>query len=112
MFPSSSSFAFRKLINGAVAGFVATIASHFAYGALFGSIYGSFREVLPMDSRLKGALFGLALWAGSYLGWLPALDILRPATRHPWRRNLIMILAHVVWGATLDGALQKLNTRD
>jgi putative membrane protein len=37
----------------------------------------------------------------SYLLALPILKILTPATEHPARRNILMILAHFVWGATL-----------
>jgi putative membrane protein len=89
-----------------------TIFSHFGYGALFGSIYALFEKRMPMHSSLKGGLAGLALWIGSYLGWLPALGILRPATRHPWRRNLLMILAHLVWGVTLGEVTRKLTESD
>lgn len=90
----------------------ATVASHFGYGALTGSVYALFEEMFPISWGLKGILAGLAIWMGSYLGWLPALDILPPATEHPWRRNLLMILAHVVWGATLGAVTHSLNSRD
>ena len=86
-----------------------TIFSHFGYGAAFGSLYALVEEQLPVHSSLKGGLAGLALWISSYLGWLPALGILRPATRHPWRRNLLMILAHLVWGVTLGEIVRKLT---
>jgi uncharacterized membrane protein YagU involved in acid resistance len=89
-----------------------TILSHFGYGAAFGAIYSSFEERLPIHSSLKGGLSGVALWMGSYLGWLPALGILTPATRHPWRRNLLMIVAHIVWGVTLGEVTRKLNANN
>jgi putative membrane protein len=89
-----------------------TIFSHFGYGALFGSIYAAGSERLPMHSSLKGALAGLGVWVGSYLGWLPAMGILTPATRHPWRRNLLMIVAHLVWGVTLGEMTRKLIEHD
>ena len=89
-----------------------TILSHFGYGSLFGWIYALFEQRIPLHSALKGTLFGLAVWIGSYLGWLPALGILRPATRHPWRRNLLMIIAHVIWGVTLGETLRKLTTNE
>lgn len=85
-----------------------TLFSHFGYGALFGSVYVPLSEDVPLHASLKGALAGLAVWAGSYLGWLPAVGILQPATRHPWRRNLLMILAHIVWGVTLGELTRKL----
>jgi len=87
-----------------------TIFSHFGYGAAFGALYAMFEDRLPMHSSLKGATAGLALWVGSYLGWLPAMGILRSAIRHPWRRNLLMIAAHLVWGVTLGETVRKLNS--
>ena len=86
---------------------VLTIASHFGYGALFGALYASFENRLRMHSSLRGSLMGVAVWIGSYLGWLPAMGILSPATRHPWRRNLLMVVAHIVWGVTLGELTRK-----
>ena len=86
-----------------------TLFSHFGYGALFGAIYAIFENRIPVQSSLRGALAGIVLWIGSYLGWLPAIGILRPATRHPWRRNLLMIVAHVIWGVTLGELKRKLS---
>lgn len=77
----------------------ATWASHFAYGAACGALYGALGERLDARPALAGAAFGVAVWAGSYLGWLPAAGLLSPATEHPARRNALMIAAHVVWGA-------------
>ena len=31
-------------------------------------------------------------------GWIPALNLLEPATEHPARRNALMIAVHLVWG--------------
>lgn len=86
-----------------------TVVSHFGYGALFGAVYALSEDRIPMHSSLKGSLAGLVLWVGSYLGWLPAVGILRPATRHPWRRNLLMVTAHIVWGVTLGEIVRKLT---
>lgn len=81
-----------------------TTTAHFAYGAAAGALYAVLPHQVSPSPALNGTLFGLAVWAGSYLGLLPALGILRPATEHPARRNALMIAAHVVWGSTL-GAL-------
>jgi hypothetical protein len=81
----------------------ATWASHFGYGAACGAVYGALAANTRLPVRAAAAAgvgFGLAVWAGSYLGWLPAAGILRPATEHPPRRNALMIAAHAVWGAT------------
>ncbi|HET9589599.1 MAG TPA: DUF6789 family protein [Anaerolineales bacterium] len=89
-----------------------TLFSHFGYGALFGGVYASLEQNLSWPASLKGTLAGLALWVGSYLGWLPAVGVLSPATRHPWRRNLLMIAAHIVWGLTMGILSGKLNRRE
>lgn len=77
-----------------------TLAAHFAYGALVGALYGPLTHPIPGPAVVKGAAYGLAVWAGNYLGLLPALGILSPATDHPPRRTAIMIAAHLVWGMT------------
>jgi uncharacterized membrane protein YagU involved in acid resistance len=89
-----------------------TTMTHFGYGAFFGWLYALFEQGIPLHSSLKGALAGVALWVGSYLGWLPAMGILSSARRHPWRRNLLMIVAHMIWGVTLGEVTRKLNANE
>jgi hypothetical protein len=88
----------------------ATLLSHFGYGAATGAIYGAVGQRL-LPGPAGGVAFGLAVWAASYLGWLPAANILPPATRTPARRNALMIAAHLVWGLTLGAATEKLQAR-
>lgn len=85
-----------------------TMLSHFAYGATCGAIYGPLSKRMPGGAVVGGIAFGLAVWTGSYLGWLPAAGILKPATEHPARRNALMIAAHVVWGATAGLLIEQL----
>ncbi len=77
---------------------VATVASHVGYGALAGAVYGAASGDEPRHPLTGGALFGLALWAVSYLGWLPATGVMRPATEHADERNALMITSHLVFG--------------
>jgi uncharacterized membrane protein YagU involved in acid resistance len=81
-----------------------TLAAHFGYGAAMGVIYSAITPP-KWTGPTTGIAFGLGVWAGSYLGALPALGILTPATEHPARRNLLMIAAHVVWGSALGATL-------
>lgn len=86
-----------------------TLVNHFAYGAAAGAIYGPLAQRVPLPAVLKGIVFGLGVWTISYLGLLPAIGILRPATEHPARRNLLMILAHVVWGSVTGLVVERLE---
>ena len=85
----------------------ATLVAHFAYGGACGAAYGAASGRLPGPAVVKGIGAGLLVWAGSYLGLLPGTGILRLATDHPARRNLLMLGAHVVWGAAL-GSVKEL----
>jgi hypothetical protein len=76
-----------------------TLVSHFGMGTAMGALYGPVSRFIPLPAPLAGAAFGLAVWAGNYLGILPALGLLSSATRHPRRRVGLMIAAHLVWGA-------------
>ena len=87
-----------------------TLASHFAYGATAGALYASLEARQGrLPPAVCGAAFGLAVWSGSYLGLLPALGILRPATEHPAPRNALMISAHLLWGSVTGAVLERLD---
>jgi uncharacterized membrane protein YagU involved in acid resistance len=80
---------------------VITAIGHFSYGALAGTVYGAIAHRLRLPPLLKGMLYAMAVWSFSYLGWLPAAKVLRPATEHPPRRTALMIISHLVWGAVV-----------
>jgi uncharacterized membrane protein YagU involved in acid resistance len=77
---------------------VLTWLAHFGYGGAAGAFYAEAERRLPGRASVRGPLFGLLLWMVSYLGLLPGLRVLTPATEHPLRRNALMIAAHLVWG--------------
>jgi hypothetical protein len=83
-----------------------TTAAHFAYGALMGAMISAMN---PRPSRPTGAAAGLAIWLASYMGWIPAVGALEPATRHPRRRNALMIAVHGVWGWWTAATIQELG---
>ena len=81
----------------------ATVLAHFGFGAAAGAFYGA------MLRRPPGLFYGPVVWAVSYLGWIPLLRILKPATEHPAARNLLMLTAHLVWGACLSRGVDELE---
>lgn len=83
-----------------------TWLSHYGYGALAGGLYA----VPP--AWLAGPLYGLAVWAVSYLGFMPALALYKPAVKDASSRNFLMILSHLVWGLFLGFAFKVLGRRD
>lgn len=85
-------------------------AAHFGFGAasgaLFGLLVGDRRPRIPV-----GVGYGLAVWAVSYQGWVPRLHMMPPASRDLPERRAVMAGAHVVYGAALVLALNRLTPR-
>jgi uncharacterized membrane protein YagU involved in acid resistance len=88
-----------------------SLLSHFSYGAAAGAVYGVLARKYHFSALSGGITFGLGLWATSYLGWIPAAGILRPATQHPPRRTALMVAAHVVWGSVLGLFVDRFQER-
>lgn len=77
-----------------------SLLAHFGYGTTIGAIYNQLAIRLPFSPVLKGIVFGILIWGASYLGWIPAVELPEAANNEPIQRNALMILAHVIWGAT------------
>lgn len=88
-----------------------TLRTHFLYGASAGTFYGLTFSRLPLPAFLNGAVFGLILWAAGYQGWIPAMQMLPPATKQPLKRNFLMIGAHLVYGVVLAQLFEAFKTR-
>src|SRR5687768_10982856 len=43
--------------------------AHFGFGTGAGAAYGAVAGHLPFGPAANGVAYGLAVWAGSYLGW-------------------------------------------
>ena len=87
-----------------------SVAAHYGFGTAAGCLLGLAAATGPSLPRpAAGVLVGLTVWAGSYLGWLPATGIRRSARREPVGRNVQMIAAHVVWGCVAGALLDRLN---
>lgn len=70
-----------------------------AAGALFAVVYQMVRSARP--APLAGMIFGFAVWAVSYVGWIPALGIMPPPQRDRPGRPESMLVAHLVYGLVL-----------
>lgn len=85
-----------------------TTASHFGYGVAGGMVYSTFANKSDLPPAVKGTVFGLAVWLGSYFGWLPATKILPPYLEHP-KRHAMMAASHVVWGTSMAYIFQRVE---
>ena len=83
--------------------------AHLAFGAVGGAAYVMLPKYGP--APLRGVLTGLAIWSSAYQGWVPALNILPPASEDRPSRPGIMIAAHVVYGGAMAVIEKKLRER-
>ncbi len=94
---------------------VLSTLTHFAFGGVCAALFEAGREIAsirrgePARPRTRaplplGLAFGTAVWAVSYLGWVPSLGIMAPPSRDRFGRPTSMVLAHWVYGATLAAA--------
>ncbi len=90
----------------------ATLAAHFGYGAAVGAGYAAWAGKSGLAPVAEGALYGLFVWGGSYLGLAPATGLYRSAFDEAASRNALMIAAHVVWGGALGLIFDALADRD
>lgn len=89
----------------------ATLVAHFGYGTAVGSLLGALAPRGAAKAAAAGAGFGLLVWTVSYLGLMPAMGLYPPATRDTPRRNILMIVAHLVWGGTAGAVVDALRSR-
>ncbi len=80
---------------------VLTLAAHFGYGSAAGSLYPLLTHKIPLPPLLKGMGYGLLVWLGGYMGWLPAMRILPSVIERPVGRNILNITAHLTWGGVV-----------
>ena len=87
----------------------AALISHYGYGIASGILY----SLLPLSFRrspiLSGLGFGCAVWGLSYFGWIPVFGYRASGPKMPANRNLLMLSAHLIWGATLGYAQAELQ---
>lgn len=91
---------------------MASTLAHLAFGATMGAAFSMFRSRLrpPGPAVAHGLAYGLAVWAVSYKGWVPALGIMpRSEYDRPARRRA-NVFAHLVYGGVL-GALDGAGRR-
>jgi hypothetical protein len=80
------------------------------YGVTFGALYSAVRP--KGGSPLwDGFVLGLACWAAGYLGWLPAMGLMRPVWRQTVPRALTPAAEHVVFGIATVAVYDWLRNR-
>ena len=89
--------------GGATSDALASLA-HLGFGAASGALFAALPRPQQVPAPAAGAAFALAIWAGSYRGWVPRFGALPHADYDRNDRVAVMVGAHVLFGTVL-GAL-------
>jgi glycine/D-amino acid oxidase-like deaminating enzyme/nitrite reductase/ring-hydroxylating ferredoxin subunit len=88
---------------------VLTVLGHWGFGMAVGSLFGLLHRKQRglAQSSLLGAGYGLAVWAASYAGFIPALGLMRPPHRDKPGRPTSMVAGHLVFGSVLGAVVDR-----
>jgi hypothetical protein len=84
-----------------------TQVMHWSYGSVWGGAYAILREAARSRAGLLGPLFGLGVWAASYIQLVP-LGIYEPPWSYPLSSIADEIGYHLTYGATVATAYNVL----
>lgn len=79
-------------------------ATHYAFGAFLGGLYGAAATAYPAVRTGFGAPFGAAVWAVADEVAVPAAGLAEPPTRTPVSTHAYSLLSHLLFGAVLEGS--------
>ena len=85
---------------------------HWAYGTLWGALYGIVAVSLPKRRVSYGLSFGASVWVGDYV-ILPAAKLYKPIWEYDAKTLAKDLTAHLVYGLATAAAMRLLsaNTR-
>ena len=73
------------------------------YGMTFGAVYAAARPK-TRQILVEGTMLGLVTWAAGYVGWLPALGLMRPVWKQKPNQIATPVAEHALYGvATVAG---------
>ena len=89
----------------------AAALAHLGYGTTMGALYGLTRgRCGALPTPLAGALWGVAVWAFGYEGWLPMLRIRPATTTQPPQKWPVPVANHLLYGIVTALAFDQLRT--
>jgi uncharacterized membrane protein YagU involved in acid resistance len=79
------------------------MATHLAYGSLWGVLYGLIQGSYRLRPGRFGPLYGMVVYGVGPAFLVPAMKLMRPPQDEPLARTSKLILGHMVYGAVLAG---------
>lgn len=84
---------------------------HYSLGVGPGAVYGALYKRVPAIGAGSGMVYGLGLFLAQDEGLNTAAGLSGSPQDYPWQAHARGLIAHLVYGATLDAGLRLLNSR-
>jgi hypothetical protein len=88
------------------------MATHLAYGSLWGVLYGMIQASYRLRPGLFGPLYGMVVYGVGPAFLVPAMKLMRPPREEPPARTSMLIFGHLVYGAVLARVFDTQERRD
>jgi hypothetical protein len=86
------------------------LATHLAYGTVWGVLYGLLQGSYRCPALLFGSLYGLVVWAVGPATLVPAMKLMRPIPQEPPVRSAVMVAGHIAYGIALAGTFEQMGS--
>ncbi len=80
--------------------------AHYAMSGVTGAIYAAARDRVPPAARARGLAYGALVWLVADETMVPLLGLSDVPWHYSARTHVRALLAHLVYGAVLDGGLE------
>jgi len=79
-----------------------SLVIHFAFSIIFGALYGTMVEFLPVVAIGLGTVYGLAVWVGAHEMVMPWMGLTPRMWDLPWTEQVSEFFGHAVWGFAIE----------
>jgi hypothetical protein len=86
------------------------VVTHFAYGSLWGALYGIVQATHDLPPVLAGAVFGLIVWLVGPCWLVPAMKLMARPSDEARIRTVMLFLGHLVYGLAVAALFAWLDT--
>lgn len=85
-----------------------TTVMHWGYGSGWGAAYGLVQRTSPGPALRRGVLFGMGVWAMSYVQLVP-MGLYQPPWKYPPKELAMDLSYHLAYGSALGAAYAALD---
>lgn len=84
---------------------------HFAFSIGCAIVYCILAELFPQVKMWQGAVFGIAVWIGFHVIFMPLIGIVPASWDQPWQEHFSEIFGHIIWMWVIEVFRRDMRSR-